>query len=83
MIKPLALLVAAAFASSFGVAAVAADDANKAARKQERAEYKAAKKKCESLKGAEEKACTKEAKAKHDKAEADAKAARKSEKASK
>lgn len=83
MIKPLALLVAAAFASSFGVAAVAADDADKAARKQARAEYKAAKKNCESMKGAEEKACEKEAKAKYAKVRADAKAASKSEKASK
>jgi hypothetical protein len=76
MTKLVALLVAGAFAS-LSVAALAADDADKAARKQERAEYKAAKKECEKLKGAEEKACEKDVKAKHEKAEADRKAARK------
>jgi hypothetical protein len=83
MIKLLALLVAGAFASSLSFTAAAQADADKAARKQARADYKAAKKECEKLKGAEEKACEKEVKAKFAKQKADAKAARKGEKAAK
>jgi hypothetical protein len=83
MTKLLALLVAGAFASSLSFTAAAQTDADKAARKQARAEYKAAKKECEKLKGAEEKACEKDVKAKFSRQKADAKAARKSEKAPK
>ena len=65
MSKTLAILIAAAFAAtSFG--AYAADDA-KAQRKAARDEYKAEAKKCDAMKGKEEKACKEQAKSARDK----------------
>jgi len=52
-------------------------------KKQADGDYKAAKAKCKPLKGAEEKACKKDAKAAHEKAEADIKRAQADAKAAK
>ncbi|HSV47175.1 MAG TPA: hypothetical protein VLJ58_15405 [Ramlibacter sp.] len=49
----------------------------KAMKKQADADYKAAKAKCKPMKGDEQKACMKDAKTAHTKAEADIKAAKK------
>ncbi|GAB2576103.1 hypothetical protein GCM10027034_02930 [Ramlibacter solisilvae] len=66
-------------AGSSGTAPAAASDAAKAdvkaMKKQADGDYKAAKEKCKPMKGDEQKACEKDAKAAHDKAQADIKRA--------
>ena len=83
--KVLPILVAATFAAaSFSaLAADAAKDEYKAAKKQADATYKQDKAACKSMKGDEKKSCEKEAKAKHKDAIAQAKAMKKSEKGAK
>jgi len=66
MKKSLALI--AALAASFSLAAFAADDEAKAARKAANDTYKADKEACKPMKGDEHKSCMKEAKTKHDQA---------------
>ena len=80
MTKQLALI--AAFAASFSLAAFAADDDAKIARKQANDTYKADKKACEAMKGKEEKDCMKQAKAKHSQAMSQVKKMKKEHKAS-
>ena len=77
--KLLPVLVATAFAaSSFAaLAADAAKDEYKAAKKEADATYKQDKAACKSMKGDEKKSCEKEAKAKHKEALAEAKAMKK------
>jgi hypothetical protein len=64
---------------SMGAAPAASTDAAKAdvkaMKKQADGDYKAAKEKCKPMKGDEQKACEKDAKAAHDKAQADIKRA--------
>src|SRR6478609_2488286 len=64
---------------SMGAAPAAGSDAAKAdvkaMKKQADGDYKAAKEKCKPMKGDEQKACEKDAKAAHDKAQADIKRA--------
>jgi hypothetical protein len=63
---------------SMGAAGSSSDAAKadiKAMKKQADGEYKAAKEKCKPMKGDEQKACEKDAKAAHDKAQADIKRA--------
>ena len=70
--------MSAASGAASGAAPMAKSDTKsdtKAMKKKADADYKAAKDACKPMKGAEEKACMKQAKADHAKAEADIKAA--------
>jgi hyperosmotically inducible periplasmic protein len=81
MRKTLTTLIAAAFASSLSFGSFAADDSYKAARKQANDDYKAAIAQCKTMKGKEKSTCEKDAKVKRNGAIAQAKAARKADRA--
>ena len=72
-------LSAPVFAQTNSMGAAGSSDAAKAdvkaMKKQADGDYKAAKEKCKPMKGDEQKACEKDAKAAHDKAQADIKRA--------